>query len=399
MACTHHRGGEHKLGVGEILRDHAGSLRLGRHQARVVHHLVACRTGELGAHVEECDQCGYSRLSFHSCRDRHCPRCRTLDQALWAEARERSLLPVPYFHTVFTVPLSLHPLFRRAPALVLGLLFDAVAETLLEVAQRRLGARIAFTAVLHTWNQKLFYHPHIHCLVTGGGLSQDGDRWIGCRPGFFLPYAVLKNVFRGKFLSKLAVAHDDNRFGIDRLLGRHLLESAARQRWVVYAKPPLAGPQQVVRYVSRYTRRIALSNSRILDYDGQAVAFRWRDRAHGNRPMTLRVAGAEFARRFVLHILPPRFVRIRHYGLLSNRVRTRMLDRCRTLVPEVDAGLALPKPPTPPQIENRADACLRLFGKDPARCPACGQSRMVRRYEWMPSGRLPPRSFAAGRSP
>lgn len=217
MDCTHHAGGERKVGVGEILRDHVGSLRLGRQQARVVHHLVACRTGELGGHLEECDQCGYARFAYHSCRDRHCPRCGTLDQAIWAEAQERSLLPVPYFHAVFTVPAALHPLFRRSPSVALGLLFEAVSETLLRVAHSRLGARIAFTAVLHTWNQRLLYHPHVHCLVTGGGLSDDGTRWVACRPGFFLPYAVLRRVFRGKLLSKLAVALDDNVLGVERV--------------------------------------------------------------------------------------------------------------------------------------------------------------------------------------
>jgi hypothetical protein len=393
--CTHHGGGEHKVGVGEILRDHAASLCLGRHQARVVHHLVACRTGELGAHVEECEQCGYTRLAFHSCRDRHCPRCSTLDQALWAEAQERSLLAVPYFHVVFTVPMSLHPFFRRAPALALGLLFEAVAETLFEVSERRLRARIAFTAVLHTWNQRMLFHPHIHCLVTGGGLSEDGGRWIRCQPGFFLPYAVLRRVFRGKLLSKLAAAHDDNAFKLERPFGRHLLESAATQRWVVYAKPPLAGPEQVLRYVSKYTRRIALSNSRILGYDGHKVTFRWRDRVHGNAIKVLSLSGPEFARRFVLHVLPPRFVRIRHYGLLSNRVRAGMLARCRTLVPTPDVA----PPMGNREKEDRADACLRLFGKDPARCPACGERQMVRRYEWTPSGHIRPLSVPVGRSP
>jgi hypothetical protein len=320
-----------------------------------------------------------------------------LDQALWAEAQERSLLAVPYFHVVFTVPPSLHPFFRRASAVALGLLFDAVAETLLEVAQRRLGARIAFTAVLHTWSQRLLYHPHIHCLVTGGGLSTDGGRWIGCHARFFLPYAALQRVFRGKLLSKLAAAHDDGAFRLERPFGRHLLESAASQRWVVYAKPPLAGPEQVLRYVSRYTRRIALSNSRIVGYDGHEVTFRWRDRAHGNAVKVLRLSGAEFARRFVLHILPPRFVRIRHYGLLSNRVRAGMLERCRALVPTAEVT------PLPlrggKEKEARADACLRLFGKDPARCPACGERQMVRRYECTPSGHVLPLTIVAGRSP
>ena len=396
MGCTHHAGGERKVGVGEILRDHAGSLRLGRQQARVVRHLVACRTGELGGHLEECDQCGYARFAYHSCRDRHCPGCGTLDQALWAEAQEQSLLPVPYFHAVFTVPTPLQPFFRRAPALALGLLFHTVSETLLEVAHRRLGARIAVTAVLHTWNQRLLHHPHVHCLVTGGGISDDGTRWIACRPSFFLPYAILRRVFRGKMLAKLAAALDNNTLGVAWPLGRHLLESAARQRWAVYAKAPLAGPEQVVRYVSRYTRRIALSNSRIVDYDGKEVAFSWRDRAHGNEQKVMRLSGPEFARRFVLHILPARFVRIRHYGMLSNRVREASLARGRALVLGGDLAPPLPRRG---EKEDRALACLRLFGKDPTRCPACGQDRMQRRYEWTPSGRVRPIAVAVARAP
>ncbi|HXB56774.1 MAG TPA: IS91 family transposase [Vicinamibacteria bacterium] len=398
MGCPHGggEGGDRKPGVGEILRDHAGSLSLGRQQARVVRHLVACRTGQLGAHLEECQQCGHARLAYHSCRDRHCPRCGSLEQALWAEAQEASLLPVPYYHAVLTVPPTLHPFFRRAPALALDLLFEAVAETLLAVARRRLQARIGFTALLHTWTQKLLYHPHVHCIVPGGGLSEDGTRWIACRPGFFVPYGVLRKVFRGKLLSKLEAAHDQNAFGIAPPLGRHLLERAACQRWVVYAKPPLAGPQQVVRYVSRYTRKIALSNSRILDYDGKEVAFRWRDRAHGNRQKILRLSGPEFARRFVLHVLPAHFVRIRHYGLLSNRVRETALAHCRELVPGGDVA-----PPVRRHIdkEDRAAACLRLFGKDPTRCPACGQVRMQRLYEWVPSHQLRPIAVAGARAP
>jgi len=396
--CPHGggEGGARELGVGEILRDHAGSLLLGRQQARVAQRLVACRTGALGGHVEECDECGYTRLAYHSCRDRHCPRCGSLDQALWAEAQERSLLPVPYFHVVFTVPASLHPLFRRAPAIAFDQLFAAAAETLLEVAQRRLGARIGFTATLHTWTQKLLFHPHLHCLVPAGGLSEDGSRWVVCEAGFFLPYPVLSKVFRGKLLSKLAAAHDEGAFAIARPFGRHLLESAARQRWVVYAKAPLAGPQQVLRYVSRYTRKIALSNSRILEYDGQKVGFLWRDRVHGNRPKRLHLSGSEFARRFLLHVLPRRFVRIRHFGLLSNRVREANLVRCRTLL---FGGATTPPGPPCPDNEGRAAACLRLFGKDPARCPACKQGSMRRRYEWLPSGRIRQLAESVARAP
>lgn len=398
MGCPHGgaEGEARKAGVGEILRDHAGSLRLGPQQARVAQRLVTCRTGEFGGHVEECDQCGYARLAYHSCRDRHCPRCGSLDQALWAEAQERSLLPVPYVHVVFTVPVSLHPLFRRAPASALDQLFAAAAETLLEVAHRRLGARIGFTATLHTWTQKLLFHPHLHCLVPAGGLAEDGSHWVACQAGFFLPYPVLSKVFRGKLLSKLAAALDEGAFDIARPFGEELLESAARRRWVVYAKAPLAGPEQVVRYVSRYTRKIALSNSRILEYDGEQVSFLWRDRARGNRPKRLRLAASEFARRFLLHVLPRRFVRIRHYGLLSNRVREANLARCRTLLL---SGATAPPAPPPRNDQDRSAACLRLFGKDPARCPACEQGRMQRRYEWTPSGRIRPLAQPVPRAP
>jgi hypothetical protein len=393
-----HRGDEgeaRKAGVGEILRDHAGALRLGRQQARVVHHLAACRTGALGGHVEECDECGHTRLAYHSCRDRHCPRCGVLDQALWAEAQERSLLPVPYFHAVFTVPVSLHPLFLRAPAVAFERLFAAVSETLIEVAYQRLGARIGFTAVLHTWTQKLLYHPHLHCIVPGGGLCDDGSRWVSCRAGFFLPYAVLSRIFRGKLLSKLEAAHDEGAFDLARPFVRHLLEGAARQRWVVYAKAPLAGPEQVVRYVSRYTRRIAISDSRILGYDGDDVSFAWRDRAHGNRRKSLQLSAPEFSRRFLLHVLPRRFVRIRHYGFLSNRVREATLAHCRRLL--LSGATAKPEPRH--ERQERSESCLRLFGKDPARCPACEAGRMVRRYEWTPAGRIRPLARPVARAP
>jgi hypothetical protein len=294
---------------------------------------------------------------------------------LWAEAQEGTLLPVPYFHTVFTVPVSLHPLFRRASAFALNALFEAVAETLLEVAARTLGATIAFTAALHTWNQRLLYHPHVHCLATGGGLSKREDKWVACRDRFFLPYTILGKVFRAKLLSKLATGLDEDIFNLDHGFGRHLLEDAARCRWVVYAKPPLAGPKQVVRYVSRYTRRIALSNSRIVHYDGKQVLFRWRDRAHNNQLRVLTLPGPEFARRFVLHVLPARFVRIRHFGLLANRVRAKALAFCRTLLQTREVT---PASQPIPRVTSRADACLRLFGKDPARCPACGFRPLTR---------------------
>ena len=357
--------------------------------------LVGCRTGALGGHLERCDECGELRAKYHSCRDRHCPRCGVLDQALWAEAQEQALLPGVYFHLVFTIPAVLHAFFRRAPALAYGLLFEAVSETLLELGKSQLGAWLGLSAVLHTWNQQLKYHPHLHCLATGGGLSEDGQRWIACRRSFLLPFKKLRRVFRGKLLSKLEAAHAQGLFGIVPALGRHLLEAAARYRWSLYAKSPLGGPERVVRYVSRYTRRIAISNSRILDYDGQTVRFVWRDRAHGNRKSVLPLEGREFCCRFVQHILPPRFVRIRHYGLLANRVREKSLARCRELI----GGGQVAAPQKRQGGEDRAEACLRLFGKDPRTCPACGKGRMVRECSWAAGEEPPPLVTALIRAP
>jgi len=373
-----------RAGVGEILQDHGGSLRLGPHQSRVVRALIGCRTGAFGGHLERCDTCGAREVKYHSCRDRHCPRCGVLDQALWAEAQELSLLPVVYFHLVFTVPAVLHAFFRRAPAIAYALLFEAASETLLELGLSHLGARLGLTAVLHTWNQQLQRHPHLHCLVPGGGLSEDGQRFVACRRSFLLPFKPLRRLFRGKLLQKLEAAHNAGRFGIPPALGRHLLEAAARHRWRLYAKSPLGGSQHVVRYLSRYTRRIAISNSRIVGYDGKTVRFGWRDRAHGNRKAVLPLEGKEFCRRFVQHILPPRFVRIRHYGLLANRIRQKSLARCRTLI-----GVGEVSDPSKRRGETRAEACLRLFGKDPRTCPVCGKGRMLQEYSWA-AGEEPP---------
>jgi hypothetical protein len=386
LSCLHAEGGIPRAGVGEILRDHRGSLRLGPHQAKVVSSLIACRTGSLGGHLEHCRECGHRRVVYHSCRDRHCPRCGILDQALWAEVQEHNLIPAEqYFHVVFTIPKTLHPFFSRAPAAALDALFDAGAETLLEVGHDRLGARLGFTAVLHTWNQTMGRHPHLHCIVPGGGLSDDGTSWIACEENFLLPRDVLATVVRGKLLSKLEVAHDAGVFALPKGLGKDLLESASRRKWNVYLKRPLAGPQQVVQYVSRYTRKIAISNSRVLDYDGKTVRFLWRDRAHANRKRIMSLPGDEFTRRFVQHILPPRFVRIRHYGILSNRVRKESVALVHALITDNNV-----RPPQPrPHDDTRADACLRLFGKDPRCCPKCGQRTMVVDAVWM-AGENPP---------
>jgi len=349
--------------IAHVLRDHAHGLKLSAQQARAVRDIIACRTEALGGHLEVCPACRFERGSYNSCRNRHCSKCQILKQELWAEAQEALLLPVPYFQIVFTIPGELHPLFRRAAEVCLGLLFEAVSETLTEVARTKLKAEIGFTAVLHTWNQVLGFHPHIHCVVPAGGLAIDGSRWIPTSPKFFLPIAALRTVFRGKLLSKLEHALRHARIAGDVEKGLDLLKRASKKTWKVYAKPPLAGPQHVVRYLSRYVHRIAIANSRILAYDGRTVTFRYKDRADANKVKTKTLDGPDFARRFLQHVLPDRFVRIRHYGLLASR-RRHDLARCREIL---GAG----PPPERVKDANWVAACQRLFGTHPLLCPQC----------------------------
>jgi hypothetical protein len=348
--------------VADVLRDHAHGLRLSGPQARAVRDIVACRTERLGGHRQVCPDCGFSRSSYNSCRNRHCPKCQILKQALWAEAQEALFLPTSYFQIVFTIPQELHAFFRRAPEVCLTLFFEAVAETLSQVARTKLHATIGFSAVLHTWNQQLGFHPHIHCVVPAGGLSLDGSRWIATSRRFFLPVKALRKLFRGKLLAKIERA-----LRAGRILGDLATDLALLRRtpkaWNVYAKPPLAGPGHVVRYLSRYVHRIAIANSRITDYDGENVSFRYKDRVDGNTTRQLTLSGADFARRFLQHVLPPRFVRIRHYGLLAAR-RRKHLSRCREL-------LGAPPASMPEKDANWVAAFERLFGTNPLQCPVC----------------------------
>jgi hypothetical protein len=361
--------------IADVLRDHAHGLRLSGPQERAVRDIVACRTEQLGGHLEVCPDCGFSRGAYNSCRNRHCPKCQILKQALWAEAQEALLLPTLYFQIVFTIPRELHPFFRRAPERCLTLLFEAVSETLSDVARTRLQATIGFTAVLHTWNQQLGFHPHIHCVVPAGGLSLDGSRWIPTSKRFFLPVKALRRLFRGKLLSKIERTLRKGDILTDLAKDLALLRSTPK-KWNVYAKRPLAGPGHVVRYLSRYVHRIAIANSRITNYDGKSVTFRYKDRADGNVTKHRTLSGPDFARLFLQHVLPPRFVRIRHYGILAARSREH-LARCREL-------LGAP-PVTPPEKDaNWALAFERLFGTNPLRCPACKTGVLV------PTRVLPP---------
>lgn len=354
--------------VAHVLRDHAYGLRLTKDQARAVRDIVACRTETLGGHLEECPDCDFSRGSYNSCRNRHCPKCQILKQELWAEAQEALLLPTVYFQIVFTIPEQLHAFFRRAPTVCLTRLFEAVSETLLEISRTNLKATIGFTAVLHTWNQQLGFHPHLHCIVPAGGLSLDGSRWIPTSRRFFMPVKKLREVLRGKLLAKIERAIRSGEIFGDLTKDLASLRRTPK-KWNVYVKEPLAGPGHVVRYLSRYVHRIAIANSRITHYDKKNVTFRYQDRADGNAIKYRTVAGPQFAKLFLQHVLPARFVRIRHFGILAVKKR-RDLARCREL-------LHAPPPKPPKKDASWVDTYERLFGSNPLRCPKCKTGMLV----------------------
>jgi Putative transposase/Transposase zinc-binding domain len=375
------------LEVADVFRDH-GEAFLDRYgdtlcseQRRALRDIAACRTAALGGHVEECDRCGHRQIAYNSCRNRHCPKCQATAAAEWVEDREAELLPVEYFHVVFTLPAAIGPIALQNPRTVYGLLFRAAAETLQQVAAdpKHLGADIGFLAVLHTWGQNLQHHPHVHCVVPGGGPSSDGSRWVSCRPGFFLPVRVLSRLFRGKFLALLKAAFDGGKLSFHGKLAdlaqptefRRTLADTANTEWVVYAKPPFGGPEQVLKYLARYTHRAAISNYRMISMEGDQVEFLWKDYAHQGKQKTMKLNAVEFIRRFLMHVLPAGFVRIRHYGFLANRTCREKLELCRTLL----AALTTPQPvvaepaPEPKEaVEGRPEAHV---------CPACSEGRMV----------------------
>ncbi len=381
-----------RLEVADILRTH-GATYLARHpvspeQAAVMRHLAACRTAVLGGHVDSCAACGFLKVSYNSCRDRHCPKCQSAHRAEWLEARLQRLLPVEYFHVVFTLPKQLKPLALKNRRLVYGLLFRAASQTLLELAAdpKRLGAQIGFTAVLHTWGQNLLFHPHLHCVVTGGGLSPGGTRWISARQGYLLPVKVLAKLFRGKFLAELRSAYRNNELRLsgsvealtDPAHFRELLTTLYRQNWVVYAKRPFGGAAQVYRYLGRYTHRVAISNARLVAMNEGRVRFRYRDYRDDSRTKEMTLSAEEFLRRFLLHVLPKRFVRIRHYGLLASRNVTTRLARCRQLLEDVNTTATLP--------ETKSDESDPQT-PEPQRCPQCQQR--LQRWTWE-AGSTPP---------
>jgi hypothetical protein len=355
---------------------------LPRQHRRVMDAIAACRTAALGSHVDECGQCGHVQISYNSCRNRHCPKCQSLARAQWLEARKAELLPAEYFHVVFTLPEPIAQLAFYNPKAIYGILFRAAAETLLTIARdpQHLGADIGFFAILHTWGQNLHFHPHLHCVIPGGGLSPDRTRWVACRPGFFLPVRVLSRLFRRLFIQALKKAFDENQlqfFGeIEGLRQRpaflDFLAPPAKAEWVVYAKPPFGGPARVLEYLGRYTHRVAISNDRLLSIENGQVAFRYKDyRLHGrekHKVMTL--PEDEFLRRFLTHVLPPGFQKIRFHGFLSHRHRKQQLALCRRLL-ESPAQELLPRP------ADYRELYQALTGRSLKRCPVCGAEAMV----------------------
>jgi len=379
-----------RLEVADIFRAHGPAWRKARaghvslDQLKVMSAIEICRTAALGGHVAACQKCGHRHIAYNSCRNRHCPKCQGAVAKDWLAAREAELLPVEYYHVVFTLPAPIADIAYHNKSVVYTILFKAAAETLTTIAAdpKHLGARIGLTAVLHTWGSALTHHPHLHCIVPGGGLSPDGRTWVSCRPGFFLPVRVLSRLFRRLFLEKLAVAHEAGHlqfFGAQ----RHLADRQAfsdhlapwrKVEWVVYAKRPFAGPEAVLAYLSRYTHRIAIANSRLLAFDEDTVTFKWKDyRAKGReRYKTMSLAAHEFIRRFLIHVLPHGFHRIRHYGLFANGGRADNLARAREL-------LDAPMPPEEPDTDE--DDTQTLV------CPYCGGPMVI--VETFEPGALP----------
>jgi len=376
--------------LADIVRQYGEAYRAAHRvsvtQQRVLRAIAQCRTAALGGHLEQCDSCARTRPVYNSCRNRHCPKCQAADQAAWRDAQHAVLLPVPYFHVVFTLPHDLNPLLRANQRRLYTLLFRAVLDTLTTFARdpRHLGAEIGVTAVLHTWSQTLRDHVHLHCIVTGGGLSREGTRWRACKQRRFLfPVRALSTLFRGKFLAALHSAATTHALVFagrcaplaDPIAWQQLLTNLYAKPWYVYAKAPLAGPTQVLNYLSRYTHRIAISNERILAIDHGTVRFRYTDYAAGGTGKEMTLDASEFVRRWLLHVVPPGFRRVRHYGLFANRKRTARLARCREVL-----GMQAPHqlPDSAVAAESAPERILRLTGVDVLRCPFCGQGPMRR---------------------
>jgi hypothetical protein len=364
---------QYRLEVADVFRQHKQEFfarwghTLSPAQCKAFRDICACRTAALGARFEQCNHCSHQTVLYHSCRNRHCPGCQSTARDRWLDKTARELLPVPYSHVVFTLPGALTPLIRQNAKLIYNLLFRCVSETLLTIAREpsRLGAELGFLAVLHTWNQKMLAHPHLHCLVPAGGLARDQSRWVHSRKRFFLPGSVLGRMFRGKFLALLATAYRRKKLmlvGELQPLQRpgafdHFVSSLRKPKWVVDVRAPFGGPEHVLKYLARYTHRVAISNGRLLKLSDGQVTFRWRDSADGNTQKLMTIEAVEFIRRFLLHVLPQGFVKIRHFGFLSNGCRTKRLRLSRSLLGAL---------PTPALLTTRQHNAIER------KCPCCG---------------------------
>jgi hypothetical protein len=380
--------GRPRFEVADVVRAHADDYRRAHHpsaaQEAVLKHIAECRTAALGGHVEACESCGHQRVAYNSCRDRHCPKCQNTARAEWITERLERLLPISYFHVVFTIPDELNPLALRNKKAIFNILFAAASQTLLTIArdEKYLGAQIGFTMVLHTWGQNLLFHPHVHCVVTGGGLSADGTHWIAAREKYLLPVKVLGKLFRGKFLAALDRAYQNGELDLagstaslaDPEAWRRFKDGLYKKDWVVYAKPPFGGAEQVFNYLGRYTHRIAISNHRIVNFADGKVTFSWKDYADGCQKKLMTLDAVEFLRRFLLHVLPHGFVRIRHYGLCaSSNVNTKLVTARRLLEPESEATESEATEPKP-----WWERFLEQTGVDVMACPCCKTGRMHR---------------------
>jgi hypothetical protein len=402
-----------KLEVADIFRQHSDAYLashgdcLSHVHRSVIQAIIECRTAALGGHVEACDDpgCDHQQIYYNSCRNRHCPKCQSLARAQWIEDRQSELLDCPYFHVVFTLPEEIAAIAFQNKRVVYGLLFEATAETLTTIAAdpKHLGAEIGFFAVLHTWGQNLMHHPHLHCVVPGGGLSPDGQRWIPSRPNFFLSVRVLSRFFRRRFLELLQQSFEDGKiqfFGALEPLREHeaflaYLNPVRQKEWVVYAKAPFAGPEQVLDYVGRYTHRVAISNNRLVSLEDGQVTFDWKDYRDGNSPKKMTLPAEEFIRRFLLHVLPSGFQRIRYFGFLANCHRQKKLEQCRRLL-NMPSDCALPSSQSdasPPQ--DYLDRYEELTGISLHTCPLCQKGRMRPLRDLLPFRRPRPEILAA----
>jgi len=379
-ACKHAASARPQVELADVFREHgvayARAHRLSVSQRKVLRAIVQCRTAALGGQRESCPQCGYSRWRYHSCRNRHCPKCQSLAKAQWLEDRQQELLPTPYFHNVFTLPHELNGLTlysERNRRALWGLLFHAASETLLAFGQNNLGGTIGLTLVLHTWDQQLRPHFHVHAVVTGGALAADNKQWIDADKKFLFPVRALSKVFRGKYVEGVEKLLAANELDVPPQLAkpndqRHLLCTLRRKAWVVYSKRPFAGPEKLLDYLGRYTHRVAISNHRLLSLKDGCLEFTYRDRRDGDRRKTMQLPAEEFIGRFLKHVLPRGFMRIRHYGLLANRAKGERLAACRHLL-----GARVPER----EAKSLADWLLLWTGEDVTRCPQCRQGELV----------------------